>query len=351
MASTDVATSSPSAAIDVTDTSAQAVVDKAGKTKKRLFGFGKKKSPTSSPESTTPTQSQRAAGVPSLSNDTSKLSTFSTTQTSSEGRVASPVSPRRALSTSPRLSSPAGSQIFERDVQDGTVNPSSPAIPTHFKTDNHIPPVLDDASEAITNGSLDPDTVEIVTHSAHQPASINVTGAGASTADQSSTEWADELASFANRIGLSADTASNYGSLDSGEVRRLSFISFADVVQSEQASATSPIVRDNMSLTGMASLPASRMNRSPSPMRSPVSSQGPGTSPPTSSPGSIKGLELSPARKHLGSPGSAHGHLNLSGAGDLNIETMRQALRRTGSRDMSAIRSTPASPIDGPGSR
>ncbi|KAJ4154934.1 hypothetical protein LMH87_000205 [Akanthomyces muscarius] len=322
----------------------------ASKGKKRaLFGFGRKKQ--SPPAADSPTDTK----PPLLTKDSSKLSgaTPGTTHSTQSSRdYPFPSSPTRALSTSPRLSSPAGSQIFERDVQDGTVlMPNSPAIPTHIQTENYIPPVLDDASEAITNNKLDPDTVEIVTHSSHQPASVTVTGAPNSPSDQqSSTEWAAELASFADRIGVPGETASNYGSLESADVRRLSFISFADVVQSEHSAGLgSPMSRENISLAGLTSLPPSALNRSPSPIRSPVSSQGFGTSPPTSNPGSMKGVEMSPPRKLMGSPKSAQ-H-SLAAPSDLNIETMRQALRRTGSTDLASARSMPVSPIDGPGSR
>ncbi|TQS32069.1 hypothetical protein Golomagni_07625, partial [Golovinomyces magnicellulatus] len=284
---------------------------KSGKGKKRaLFGFGKKKSSAS----LTPESSQDdARGATIVSKDPPQLATPSVIQTTQgsgslgHSIVMPPSSPIRTMSTSPRVSSPARSQIFERDVQDSSIiQPNSPAIPTHIQTENHIPPVLDDASEAITNRKLDPDTVEIVTHSSHQPASVTVTGAGAGPAtpyDPTSSEWADELASFADRVGLSSETASNYGSLDASDVRRLSFISFADVVQSEHLPTAGSPIRDNLHMAGLTSLPSAAMNRSPSPLRSPVSSQGFGTSPPTSNPGSIKGLDMSPPRK-VGSPGS-----------------------------------------------
>ncbi|KAJ4157561.1 hypothetical protein NW754_009206 [Fusarium falciforme] len=342
------------------------------KSKKRsFFGFGKKKTPSltkseshneSKPESQsqsepksqsqsqTPSNSNSAAASPPLmSRDASKLSSTAWSAPSDQAFVL-PSSPGRGFSGSPRLSSPATSQIFERDVQDSTVlKPNSPAIPTHIQTENYIPPVLDDASEAITNEKLDPDTVEIVTHSSHQPAAVTVTGAsnGLPLYDQSASEWAAELASFADRDAVSADNASNYGSLDSSDVRRLSFISFADVVQAEHnPPAGVASSRDSIHLAGLTSLPAA-VNRSPSPIRSPVSSQGPETSPPTSNPGSMKGIELSPPRKPLGSPTST-ANLKLSVAGnDLNIETMSQALRRTGSTDLSNVRSHPTSPIEG----
>lgn len=325
--------------------------DTKGK-KRSLFGLGKKKTADSSKPSST---SQPLT----LSQDTSKLSSTSRSARSPTRVDYTPVSPSRALSSSPRVASPAGSQIFERDVQDETtLGPNSPAIPTHIQTENYIPPVLDDASEAITNNKLDPDTVEIVTHNSHQPASVTVTGTGTGASgtpfDQASGEWVDELASFDDRSPTSADNASNYGSLDSADVRRLSFISFADVVQSEHTGAMPGPggSRESIHIAGLTSLPSAAMNRSPSPIRSPVSSQGaPGTSPPTSNPGSMKGVEMSPSRKPLGSPGLGGSHHGNLAPGDLNIQTMRQALRHTSSADLSNVRSGPTSPIDGPGSR
>ncbi|KAK7397922.1 hypothetical protein QQX98_012707 [Neonectria punicea] len=329
---------------------------KDGKSKMRsLFSLGKKKVPVtkkstdtsrSDARSQSPSKSNSATtSPPSLSRDTSKLSATQSSTWATQGDQAFvlPSSPSRGFTGSPRLSSPATSQIFERDVQESSaLSPNSPAIPTHIQTEDHIPSVLDDASEAITNQKLDPDTVEIVTHSSHQPAAVTI-----NQGDQPASEWAAELASFADRDIVSADNASNYGSLDSADVRRLSFISFADVVQAEHGSHSAvPGSRDSIHMAGLTSFPAA-LNRSPSPIRSPVSSQGPETSPPTSNPGSMKGLELSPPRKPLGSPTSMT-HLNISvPGGDLNIETMSQALRRTGSADLSNVRSIPTSPIEG----
>ncbi|KAM0555134.1 hypothetical protein ACHAPJ_006485 [Fusarium lateritium] len=341
---------------------------KDGKSKMRsLFSLGKKKSsltksdtnhttndskPESRSESQTPSNANSNPASPPLSRDPSKLSSNQQSWTSAgEQGFVLPSSPGRGFTGSPRLSSPATSQIFERDVQDSSVlMPNSPAIPTHIQTENYIPPVLDDASEAITNEKLDPDTVEIVTHTSHQPAAVTVTGTnnGVPSYDPSASEWAAELASFADREAVLTDNASNYGSLDSSDVRRLSFISFADVVQAEHnPPAGVASSRDSIHLAGLTSLPPAAVNRSPSPIRSPVSSQGPETSPPTSNPGSMKGIELSPTRRPLGSPTSTNNlKLNASG-GDLNIETMSQALRRTGSSDLSNVRSGPTSPIEG----
>ncbi|KAG6075109.1 hypothetical protein E4U30_007877 [Claviceps sp. LM220 group G6] len=339
-----------------------------GKAKKRpLFGFVKKKEQNLS-RSQPQSQSEINNTPHTATSQASEASTQSATSTSTSITAKSPIrastgehamfmhpsSPTRALSSPPRVSSPAGSQIFERDVQDSTVlKQSSPAIPTHIQTENYIPSVLNDASEAITNDKLDPDAVEIVTHTSHQPASVAVTGvSGAPTSplDHMASEWAAELASFADRVGVPLDSASNYGSLDSADVRRLSFISFADVVQAEHSvQAGTGGSRDGIHMTGLTSIPSAYMNRSSSPTRSPVSSQGPGTSPPTSNPSSMIGIEMSPPRKPIGSPKPGQG---LAGPNnDLNIETMRQALRRTASTDLSNFRSIPTSPIDGPGSR
>jgi hypothetical protein len=247
-----------------------------------------------------------------------------------------PASPQRNLySSSPRMVSPAGSQIFERDVQESTLPvPNSPAIPSHIQTENHIPPVLDASSEAITNKKLDPDSVEIVMHSSHQPAAVTVTGISA--LDPIAGTWADDLVAHPDKD----DAASNYGALDSTDVRRLSFISFSDIVQSEHAEHAGN--RDSIYLAGLSSLSSrGAQNRSPSPVRSPVSSAGFGTSPPTSKSASVKGFDTSPRAKPLGSPISTHTTLN---GGELTIETMTQALRRTGSGDLSGVRSQPMSP-------
>ncbi len=245
--------------------------------------------------------------------------------------------PNRAVySSSPRIVSPAGSQIFERDVQETTLPvPNSPAIPSHIQTENHIPSVLDASSEAITNNSLDPDTVEIVMTSSHHGAAETLTGVG--SPEVAGGAWMEEFSSHLDK----EDSASNYGALDTTDVRRLSFISFADVVQSEHAEHSTG--RDSVYLAGLTSL--SSGHRSPSPMRSPVSSQGLGTSPPTSKSTSLKGVELSPTRppKPIGSPTLSQ--VSQAASGELTIETMSQALRKTGSGDLSGARSQPISPV------
>ncbi|KAK4199866.1 hypothetical protein QBC40DRAFT_307121 [Triangularia verruculosa] len=325
---------------DATPRAAAADVDEKKSKKRGLFGFGKKKT--------------EDVNKPSSKTDASSLTTQMTSPTRrtaaspirTEHTHYTPSSPNRPFASSPRLSSPAGSQIFERNVQESTAValPTSPAIPSHIQTENYIPPVLDASSEAITDTHLNPDSVEIITHTSHQPAAVTVTGGGGGIGVYSEPTWVDELAAFSLDRGnnpANPDSASNYGSLDTTDVRRLSFISFADVVQAEQHSFGGVAgSRESMHVPGLTSLSSlnNNTNRSPSPIRSPVSSSG------GSKTGSMKGVELSPARNPLGSPTSLMGHsippLGLNPAvgptvsGELSIETMSQALRRTGSGDL-----------------
>jgi hypothetical protein len=260
----------------------------------------------------------------------------------------SPSSPGRAIHTSsPRMHSPASSQIFERSVQEDIAPAqTSPSIPSHIMTENHIPPILEASSAAITDDRLDPDSVEIITHSFHQPASLTVTGGG--PIDYSMAPLWHEDGNSHPALDPE-DSASNYGALDGTDVRRLSFISFADVVHAEHAeSGDHGSNRDSLCMAGLSANPTALavQNRSPSPVRSPVSSHGFGTSPPTSVSPSCKGIETSPNRGAW-VPGSPLPHSPpLCGfAGELNVETMRQALRRTGSGDLSGIRSQPMSAV------
>ncbi|CAK7267754.1 hypothetical protein SEPCBS57363_002751 [Sporothrix epigloea] len=294
---------------------------------------------------------------------------FATGSNHGAHHVQSPSSSGRsvtALPSSPPMLSPAGSQIFERDVQESNsvLMPGSPAIPSHITTENFIPPVLDASSEAITDDHLDPNTVEIITHTHHQPAAMTVAGiAGSGGVNSSATSgtlaWGEDMASSFTTD--KDDSASNYGSFDTTDIRRLSFISFADVVQAEQQhqqhqqhqqqhqqSAAGP-----SSLAGLASLAASgtgggvSAKRSPSPIRSPARKSV-----------SVKNLELSPqhSSRTLGSPTRSpkivaigtQGASSLSQVGssgsEISVETMSQALRRTCSSDFGVVCSTPQSP-------
>ena len=318
--------------------------------KRRFWGLGKKKDEEKAwKKSEGGVASGALAGVAPITTvrPSSPLQPPITLKMSSSSQrvnhpYGTPSSPSRHLySSSPRLSSPASSQIFERDVQeDGLIAQASPAIPAHITTENHIPPVLEASSLAITDDHLDPDNVEIVMHSAHQPAAMTVTGTG--TSEAAGTSWQDDLVAHPDND----DAASNYGALDTNDVRRLSFISFADVVHSEHAEHGTN--RDSVHLAALSSgaVPLSAPNRSPSPIRSPDSSHGLGGSPPTSGSASFQGLETSPSRggRGPGSPLSAH---SPPTGGELTIETMRQALRKTGSGDLSGARSQPISAVGG----
>ena len=313
-----------------------------------------------------------------------------------------PASPGRNQQTSPRINSPTSSLIFERNVQEEIVPATaSPAIPAHIATENHIPPILEEASKAITD-DLDPDTVEIVTHAAHQPAAAAIPAELPLTPLQPTTSFASgdrELApqipsqdlgaspivlpvpktssiisagppvgtdgepnliyeEGASSLGGNANAAPNYASLDATDVRRLSFISFADVVHAEQAMGGDAVsIRDSdmVSPPQAPTSPPPAVARSPSPMRSPTSpslSTGSGAGSGSAPFGDIEG---SPSRRaRAGSPaavlgaGSMNSSTILQGnsppigntGGELTIETMRQALRNTHSSDMSGIRSS-----------
>ena len=314
-----------------------------GKTgKRRFWGLGRKKEE----DKTKKTKELSSTSIPPTSATTAPAKTMRSvspiigvgapmTQTIPHPYGA-PASPSRNLnSSSPGIPSPASSQIFERSVQeDGLASSASPAIPAHITTENHIPPVLDASSVAITDDHLNPDNVEIIMHSAHQPAAVTVTGAG--TSEATGTSWQDDLVAHPDPD----DAASSYGALDSNDVRRLSFISFADVVHAEHVDHSGGVAP-----TISSPLAAAR-NRSPSPVRSPLSSQGLGGSPVASASDSSRGLETSPSRgAHiLGSTYSGH---SPPTGGELTIETMRQALRKTGSGDLSGARSAPLSAAGG----
>ncbi|KAI5795145.1 hypothetical protein EDC01DRAFT_590340, partial [Geopyxis carbonaria] len=229
------------------------------------------------------------------------------------------------LPTSPPRLSTSSSQIFERNVQEHANTPSqpaptSPAIPAHIQTDNHIPPVLEASSLAITDKACGVDEVEIVTTSTHQPA-VSVVASSYSNATSPTVDAPHQHLSFpadhspAEEAGnISSDDLSSY-STSGADKRRLSFISFADVVQAEQAESAashtahssprgSPVL-DPVSISTINE----RLRRSPSPIRG-----GLGSSPPNGA--SRSGDNLGVER------------------GELTVETMRQALRKTGSGDL-----------------
>lgn len=248
-----------------------------------------------------------------------------------------PLSPGCTTQLSSQINSPASSLIFERDVQEDILPAQvSPSIPSHIRTENHIPPVLEASSVAIADDKLDPDSVEIITHSVHQSAAAAVASTASAEQPLSST-WLEEVGPCPDD---SQEHFVTHGTLDTTSVRRLSFVSFADVVNAEHVETNELLPnRDALPATAFSgNFPILSQNRSPSPLRSPTSSYGFSTSPPTSISTSFKGLEVSPNRGGR-EPGSPLSTTQSPLSPNFNIETMRQALRRTGSGDLSGVRS------------
>lgn len=288
--------------------------------------------------------------------------------------AASPSKTSRLRSSSPRMQSPASSEIFERNVQEPVPistlqNELSPAhIPNHVLTEDHIPAALEASAEAITSSNLNADEVEIVTATSHQPAAVSLESSIAGDMSSShghplpslkhqASEGSEPASLNAASSGFlplptnpEDENASSYGALDPNDVRRLSFISFADVVHSEHAhpTTTGDIAGSRDSLH-IASLPSTVHDRTTSPLRSPRSpsstySGGVVTPPLTLGQSSQTPLnaDQSPVRSvAIGSPSSALPTTH----GELTIETMRQALRKTASGDLSGVRSANLSPV------
>ena len=303
--------------------------------RRRFWNFGKKKDDEKAKKRRDAEQAQPGGStVPISPIRSTKMVPASPKPQFASHPYGSPSSPgRMPQSASPHIPSPASSQIFERNVQDEIplAVAASPAIPGHVATENHIPPVLDASTEAITDGHLDPDHVEIVMHAAHQPAAVTVTGSepvAAAAPEESPPRIEPE------------EPVPAHGALDANDVRRLSFISFADVVQADKAADHSAMSDSGVgTFSGTSSVAQLALhNRSPSPIRSPFASQALSGTSPTSEPGSFKGLE------------GAHAQANQSGSppgAALTVETMRQALRKTESGDLSGARSNPVSAVPG----
>lgn len=345
--------------------------------KRRLFGFGNKKeekeeAPRKMDPPTTGVMPQTQAAInamkqgPDLRPQPIPISLAQ--HPTSSGAAASPL---RLQSSSSRLNSPASSEIFERNVQEPVPMSTLPSeesahIPSHVMTEDHIPPALEATAQAITSGQLNADEVEIVTSSAHQPAGASVLEGSASHADltqlhsptlQHHKSEDSEAASYMHQSGMlpivgEEDGASNYGQLDPNDVRRLSFISFADVVQSEHQQQHASYLGDMSSRDNlhMSSLPSSVPDRTASPLRSPRS---PSSSHSHSFSGGVvtppPGVNIDPASEQ--SPvRSGVGIGGPSQHGELTIETMRQAVRKTASGDLSGVRNAGFSPISDEGS-
>ncbi|KAK6337560.1 hypothetical protein TWF730_002957 [Orbilia blumenaviensis] len=281
--------------------------------RRSFFSFGKKKQPNSEDSS----KNSSAVAIPPITTisppETKSTDTNSTTSPVSPVRSSHFGSQRRSKAGSPRLST---SSIFERNVQDPSLPPGSPSIPTHFSTENHIPAVLEATSLAITDSSVDPDRVEIVSSTSHHPVLPHP--------ETYSNPWAEESAH-------SGDESIGHGytsSLASADKRRLSFISFADVVQAENEQASHSST--NLESSQISKSTVSHANREPS-----LRSNSPIRTPPQvphSPPGTGLGLSDFSMEKDMSIPApSAAGHHS-----EVTVETLSQALRKHGSTDLKA---------------
>lgn len=216
---------------------------------------------------------------------------------------SSPSSPAR-----PRLST-SSSQIFERDVQEhlgpgaNMSVPASPAGLPHLQTEDRVPPVLSASSIAITDQGCGVEDVEIVTHPAHQPAVAGLAPGGPHRPSSHGRSSLDSRSEDASHYYHSADDLVS----PAADKQRLSFISFADVVQAEQSQQQLGDTADPA--PAISTIAGKLGKRSPSPMRL------------------ANGIDVA-------QPGSAADEW-----GELTIETMGQALRRTRSGDLGQQRS------------
>lgn len=246
-----------------------------------------------------------------------------------------PSSPGSTSQIIPRIHSPASS-IFERNVQEDILPAQpSPSIPSHIRTENHIPPVLEASSAAIADDHTDPDHIEIITNN------IRSTSAADAPSPQSlPSAWPGDTAVNSSYSGKACLL---HGVSDTTDLRRLSFISFADVVNAENAETEEHLSgSDSFQVgltpgnTGMATL----QNRSPSPLSSPTFSCGLSTSPPTSILASFKGLEASLSHRGVCDTVSP---LSLNPSGEISAEAKRKFLKDRRSKEMSSLRSRASS--------
>jgi hypothetical protein len=109
-------------------------------------------------------------------------------------------------------------QIFERSVGDNVLPASTAGIPTHQLSEDLIPPALDASAETLVDTSVDPNSVEIVTMG-------NVDASVPNPRTNSP---------FDPTTGLDINSIEPGSSLLEGDERkRLSFISYADLVHAE----------------------------------------------------------------------------------------------------------------------
>lgn len=247
----------------------------------------------------------------------------------------SPTIPARqfALGGSPARISASSTQIFERNVQEAhaisaaVASNGAPAtvqkIPAHIATENHIPAVLEASSIAITDGSIDPDSVEIAVMTSHQ----SVSSQASNSLHPHKDSHGDEHTGATTAVHPPSTSHSQHSQHSSSAIqdkRRLSFISFSDIVQAEQADLLdSTILSPNPSTNVNPGFPAATVidqvgisgitetllvRRSPSPRYG-------ASSPPRTSAGLLPGV----------------GQQQQEG---VVVETLGQSIRKTGSGDL-----------------
>ncbi|KAK9365242.1 hypothetical protein V1509DRAFT_571392 [Lipomyces kononenkoae] len=144
---------------------------------------------------------------------------------SATASLSSPVG--SPITTSPtRVSSPASSMIFERHVQDPVL--SSSGVPSHHHSENLIPPVLAASCEALTDESVDPDEVEVVSITRPYSNSIHRTNSALSLASIASS--VPSLPPMSPKSSSSAALSTGPPPGAANTTHRLSFYTYADVV-------------------------------------------------------------------------------------------------------------------------
>lgn len=290
------------------------------KSKRSFFRLGKKKKKdVEGGDSTPATATAKNSMPPPASPTPSPLSPDRSLRPPGSPTPAARSGTHPYVSPSPPRLSTSSSQIFERNVQEHPSGasmsvPASPAGLPHLQTENHVPPVLSASSIAITDRGCGVEDVEIVMHSAHQPA---VSGLAPGGLHRPSSHGRPSLDCSEDASHHSADDLSS----PAADKQRLSFISFADVVQAEQS-------QQQQQLADTASSPVHGS--------SPVQ---PATDPCTISTtiaGTLRKRSPSPMRLTNGTNAAARA---AGERGELTIETMGQALRRTGSGDLGKQRS------------
>ncbi|KAK9322052.1 hypothetical protein V1517DRAFT_151612 [Lipomyces orientalis] len=160
--------------------------------------------------------------------------------------------------SSPRVSSPASSMIFERQVQDPVLTASD--VPSHHHSENLIPPVLAASCEALTDESVDPDEVEVISVARPYSNSIHRTNSSVSLASQAS--MAPSFQPVSSKSSSSTSPSSAPPPTSGSSTHRLSFYTYADVVHDALAPADENLPQS------LSQDPASQDGKPPRPLLS-----------------------------------------------------------------------------------